>query len=285
MGRFRWPSARTCPPLASGFKVVHRLYQRHNWALQRKYSTPYQTLFDNNTIAGQALNVPPGLGVALPAAKFGCELGVVNTKWFIGAAERLLRGLAANKMIGPSTFPLVVLDSVLSCDNMPAGAEDPGFIRQHCLLGYHSAYNVNPQHVSPIQTYAEAVFDTSGTFKGTAPDVDVLSHEAGEGMDHPITTDTPTGGHEGDVGGNASPAWGGFGQVPQGSFRADVEVGDPLSILGQNSTEFEVPLNNFNYDLQELAFFSWFFGGPSIGANGWFSDDESFKTNTGAVCK
>jgi hypothetical protein len=32
--------------------------------------------------------------------------------------------------------------------------------------------------------------------------------------------------------------------------------------------------NGYTYSLQELAFFSWFFGAPSIGVNGWFSDND-----------
>lgn len=117
----------------------------------------------------------------------------------------------------------------------------------------------------------------------------MISHEVGEWMDDPITstTDKPKGGKEGDVGGNPAPGWSGWGQVPPApkGCQANVEVGDPLSQPPPPLKPLEKNLSNFDYHLQELAFFSWFFGGPSIGANGLFSDNESFPTDAGAVCK
>ena len=32
--------------------------------------------------------------------------------------------------------------------------------------------------------------------------------------------------------------------------------------------------NGFTYSLQELAFFSWFYGAPTLGLNGWFQQWE-----------
>jgi hypothetical protein len=55
-------------------------------------------------------------------------------------------------------------------------------------------------------------------------------------------------------------------------------VGDPLT----NKNYPNVKLNGYTYHLQELAFFSWFFGPPSIGAGGKFSDNGSFKAPQGA---
>ncbi len=43
--------------------------------------------------------------------------------------------------------------------------------------------------------------------------------------------------------------------------------------------------NGFTYHLQELAFFSWFYGVPSIAVNNWFSDNNTFTTDAGPVCK
>jgi hypothetical protein len=37
-------------------------------------------------------------------------------------------------------------------------------------------------------------------------------------------------------------------------------------------------------NLQELAFFSWFFTSKSIGIHGWFSDNDTFTTDAGPVC-
>jgi hypothetical protein len=39
--------------------------------------------------------------------------------------------------------------------------------------------------------------------------------------------------------------------------------------------------NGFTYHLQELAFFSWFFGAPSVAVNGWFSNYNTFSDQGG----
>jgi hypothetical protein len=42
--------------------------------------------------------------------------------------------------------------------------------------------------------------------------------------------------------------------------------------------------NGYTYTLQELAFFSYFYGGPSIAANGWYSNNNTLTSDAGAVC-
>jgi hypothetical protein len=42
--------------------------------------------------------------------------------------------------------------------------------------------------------------------------------------------------------------------------------------------------NGLAYNLQELVFFSRFYGAPSIAVNGWFSDD-TFTTDAGPPCQ
>lgn len=59
-------------------------------------------------------------------------------------------------------------------------------------------------------------------------------------------------------------------------------MGDPLS--GTSALRMHTP-NDFTYHLQEQAFFSWFFGGPSIGINGWYSKKGTFLTDAGPVCR
>ncbi len=61
----------------------------------------------------------------------------------------------------------------------------------------------------------------------------------------------------------------------------NLEVGDPLS--GTLLPGATMP-NGITYNLQELAFYSWFFGAPSIGAGGSFSDDGAFPFDAGAIC-
>ena len=94
-----------------------------------------------------------------------------------------------------------------------------------------------------------------------------MSHEVGEWMNDPFGN-TPV------------PPWGHIGQQPgcQGNY----EVGDPLS--GTDVGPIVMP-NGFTYHLQELAFFSWFYGAPSVGIHGWFSDNGTFLTDAGPPCQ
>jgi hypothetical protein len=42
--------------------------------------------------------------------------------------------------------------------------------------------------------------------------------------------------------------------------------------------------NGVTYHLQELAFYSWFFGTPSIGVGSVFSNNGTFATDAGVIC-
>ena len=79
---------------------------------------------------------------------------------------------------------------------------------------------------------------------------------------------------------NLVPPWGNTGQVT--GCQNNLEVGDPLT--GNNVPPVTMP-NGFTYNLQELAFFSWFYGAPSVGVNGWFSDNGTFLHDAGPVCQ
>ena len=73
---------------------------------------------------------------------------------------------------------------------------------------------------------------------------------------------------------NATPPWGNIGQVS--GCQTNWEVGDPLSGALMTS----IMLNGLGYQMQELAFFSWFFNGsgnPSTGAGGKFSSNGTFQ--------
>jgi hypothetical protein len=101
-------------------------------------------------------------------------------------------------------------------------------------------------------------------------DAAVASHEVGEWMDDPYAVNELT-------------PWGHIGEFLT-SCTTLLEVGDPLD--GNAYTEYPpiVMSNGFTYHLQELAFFSWFFGPPSIGIHGWFSDNATFLTDAGPPC-
>ncbi len=118
----------------------------------------------------------------------------------------------------------------------------------------------------PVQTYSVADFDTSGFFPAGLSDIGILSHEIGEWMNNPF-------------GFNSTPLWGHTGQV--GGCQSNLEVGDPLT--GSLAPSVIMP-NGFTYHLQELAFSSWFLGGPSSAVHGWYSNNGSFVKDAGPTC-
>jgi hypothetical protein len=129
-----------------------------------------------------------------------------------------------------------------------------------CITGYH-----NVTSAAPVQTYAEAELDRTGFFRGpdTGFDIDPLSHEIVEWMNDP------------NLNNNVVP----YGTSP--NCASLLEVADPLTgtlmppILGTNG---------FAYHPQEIAFFSYFLGAPSIGANGWFSNNNTLTSDIGPAC-
>ena len=175
--------------------------------------------------------------------------------------ERVLgliqRNLVQNKKLTPDTFVIFVLDSIQLCQTV-----NPP---QNCIAGYHSAGE--DMTTGDIYTWAVADFDNAGLFPAGSGDVATLSHEVGEWMDNPIIL--------GDWfmdknPGNQVPAWGdGIGQVGKGECQKNLEVGDPLSKGKTNpwTVTIQKPFP-YTYHMQELAYFSWFYGPPTVGAGG-----------------
>jgi len=181
-------------------------------------------------------------------------LGVVDMSSFDPIAQSLITKLGLNS----SQFPLFILyNSVLSLGNSAV-------LDNCCVLGYHSSETFDV--ADPGQTYGVAEFEgrNQTLFGGTA-DISTMTHEVGEWINDPS-------------GNNPVPGWGHIGQEPL--CQNNLEVGDPLT----GRLFLNTVLNGFTYHLQELAFYSWFFGGPSIGAGGLFSDNGSFRTDAGSVC-
>jgi hypothetical protein len=127
-----------------------------------------------------------------------------------------------------------------------------------CVIGYHSYYGTSSYN----QVYGVGSYMVPGIFSGLQ-DVAALSHELAELTNDPFVN-------------NPTPAWGHTGQVSgcQGNF----EVGDPLS-----GTEFSDSLGGFNYHLQDLAFFSWFYR-ITLGTANKYSFEGTF-TKSQSTCK
>jgi hypothetical protein len=222
--------------------------------------TPYHTMLSGTPIVTAVQNVSVPLGDAEESIATGCrKFGAVELSWWdpsllggLGQGEvgTLLANVAASNGVGPSDFTIFIFNSVLlSISSTPVAT------------GYHNAFFTGGGS-GPMQTYAVTDFDTSGLIGG---DIETLSHEVGEWMDDPLGT-------------NPTPLWGHVGQVT--GCQDNLEVGDPLT-----GADFPtVTLGTFTYHPQEMAFFSWFFGSPSLGAGGKFSNNATFASDAGAVC-
>jgi hypothetical protein len=234
-------------------------FQRGNfWSNVSVTGNRYHTTLSPVIVASaQTFSVPSSEGAVFPTNQYGgCggTIGVANIDWIDPLVTGTIIPNLAAQGVGPTSFPIILLKDVV----MSSGA--PSFPSNCCIIGYHGAYG------NPVQTYSPVEYDTTGIFVGLSS-ITAMSHEVGEWMDDP-------------TGGNPAPSWGHTGQVS--GCQADLEVGDPLS-----GTEFPLltAANGVTYRPQELAFFSWFFRQvPSIGVNGWYSDNGTFAQDAGALC-
>ena len=227
-------------------------FQRANFW---NYTNPTTGINPNYQIA-LTTSVGPSLSVTVPAASgktttstapSACgKLGEVDINWLDNYLTTTGFKTLASNGITPATLPLFMLYNVVMYDTSASTC---------CILGYHSAATSS----NAIQTYAVAEFDTSDRF-GTTADVAAFSHEIAEWMDDPL-------------GNNPTPPWGNIGEVT--GCQSDLEVGDPLA-----GTDIAITMsNNYKYHVQELAFLSWFYHqSPSIGLNGWYSSNGTFKS-------
>jgi hypothetical protein len=213
--------------------------------------TPYHLILQESMLASQALTLS-GTNVAVTCANgTASSVGEVDINVMDAAIQNLIKGPLAG-MVNVGTFPIFLTKDVVETEN--GGC---------CILGYHSGLFVGGN----LQIYSPFTIDTTGAFSGL-PDALVLSHEMAEAINDPS-------------GGNPTPSWGEIGQQPncQGNF----EVGDPLTPGGPNppgTHTFTVPGVTIPvYHMQELAFYSWFYGSNALGtgAGSKFSDNNTFS--------
>jgi hypothetical protein len=236
-------------------------FQRANfWTEVSPTGDRYHTMLSPvTTVSAIPVTVPSAYGATNSIAEYGgCgrTIGVMSYSWWNDYMLGTVMPSLVSSGVGPAVFPVFLFYNVVMNDEALNLGEDC------CILGYHGAAGVAPQ------TYAVADFDTTGIFDGTK-DISDMSHEIAEWMNDPL-------------GNNPTPAWGGVGQVV-GGCQNNLEVGDPLSgIFFPNIT---MP-NGYTYNPQELAFFSWFYRqAPSIGVNGWYSDNDTFTSDAGLICE
>ena len=224
-------------------------FQRANFwdVIQPKYHTNLKP------VKLKAITVDPGSHGTIVYTG-GCEaLGGVDINWWDGYVTGTLIPSLTSQGVGPTTFPMFMMYNVVMYAGNPNNC---------CILGYHGAFG------NPMQTYSPFEFDSTGAFDNGDgfTDTYVAAHEVAEWVNDPS-------------GGNPTPAWGHVGQVR--GCQNNLEVGDPLTGTAAITKTMS---NGFTYHLQELAFFSWFYGAPSIGAGGLFSDNGTFTSDAGPVC-
>ncbi len=249
-------------------------FQRSNfWNVLGEDADVYHVLLSPVvTLQPIVIDVPATAGIALTdpnlfQAAFGfsfcAPMLLVDLNWF----DSFLNGTVIRQLeqegVNPGTFPIYMSYNTA----WPVG--DVTNLGNCCAAGYHSLTGVPLE----TQTYGVVDFDTTGFFApakntGSGPglNTEVAAHEIGEWMDDPYTN-------------NQTAPWGGTGQVS--GCQANLEVGDPLT--GNDVKAVTMP-NGFSYNLQELVFFSWFYGGPSIGTGGLFSNNGTFTTDAGPNC-
>jgi hypothetical protein len=207
----------------------------------------YHTKLNVTTLARQTVHVPAGSAGEIGASACGEKTGAMDINFWDNLVVGTLLPALRAQGVTETTVPIFLFHNVVMFDGTPGNC---------CILGYHSL----TQTAAGRQTYGNADYETSGNFGATVRDVSTLSHEVAEWLDDPFTN-------------NPTRPWGHIGQVS--GCQNNLEVGDPLS--GTNVT---VSTSGHTYHPQELAFFSWFYhSSPSLGVNGLFSNNGTFKTS------
>ena len=227
-------------------------------------ATGYHLILSPSLLGAQTISFGPGHGLNFPATDFvggTCGfIGIVNIDEFDAAVQNLILNPLAPG-VNAGTFPTFFTKDVVESTS----GIDLNFC---CVLGYHSGI---PGGLGGFQIYSPFSIDTTGVFGSGF--TNTISHEMAEAVNDPTTV-------------NATPPWGNEGQTV-GLCQNNLEVGDPLSPgFGTSTNPFiVVGGNGLTYSLQELAYYSWFFGSTSlgVGAGGKFSNNGTF-TGSAIIC-
>ena len=191
-------------------------FQRGNFWTSVKTNTKYHLYLKPTVAAVETLK--PSSSVSSIGNEFGVRVGLVD----INYVDAQLKSLITKLKVPANTLPLFISADVYQTQG---GC---------CIGGYHSFNGTN--------TYSLADYiDKPGAF---AQDVSALSHELGEWIDDPFTTN----------------------RVACGIL----EVGDPLE-GEKNYGGYPYTTNGFTYNLQDLVFLPYFGAAASTSVNNWSS--------------
>ena len=241
-------------------------FQRANfWNATGEDPGSYDLHLDTQTLPPLVIDFPKGSGIGLPQSSSflgysTCAPSVlVDFSLFDEYLDYIALPQMAARGVNSGNFSMFIAGNVLwgaVIGQLPYYEAE--------AAGYHSYGSVDP-----AQTYGVTQFGDENVF--TWPDAVPLSHEVGE------WENDPQGANEVQLYNVAAAA------SPTGpaECQGNYEVGDILAGF------FMPPVtgrNGYTYTLQELAYFSWFYGGPSFAANGWYSNNNTLTTDAGAVC-
>jgi hypothetical protein len=238
-------------------------------------SPAYHLAFNVTTAGVQTIsmaNNSAGSGATFSFGSGGCSTNAATTDnpggsragfVDINFMDAQLNSIIVSLGLNANQFPLFVTYGVYMTDGPPGTLSG-----NCCILGYHSTVSNTPTTAQPGQTYGIGPYDQGWLFGGVK-DITAMSHEVLEWVNDPSTNNlVPEWGHIGQVG----------GCVVSGSTHTpgqnNLEVGDPLS---GNLNPAITMTNGVTYHPQELAFYSWFLGGTSLGAGGFYSSNGTFK--------
>ena len=242
-------------------------FQRANfWNATGEAPGRYGIHLNTQTLPPLVIDFPAGTAIGLPqsSALFGYSSCAPSVLVDFSLFDEYLDYIALPQMgaaygVNSGNF------SIFIAGNVTWGAvinQLPSFIPE--AAGYHSYSSLDP-----AQTYAVTQFGDEPIFDW--PDAMPLSHEVGEWMNDPQGSNAVAVYNTSIVTNPKGPA------ECQGNY----EVGDIL-------TGVFMPLvtgkNGYNYTLQEMAFFSYFYGGPSFAINGWYSNNNTLTTDAGPAC-
>ncbi len=231
-------------------------FQRANfWSFTKGHD--YHVKLDPVTITSPVfIDVPDADGLALATTSLGppafcAPLGIIDINWFDAYLNIVVISSLASQGVNAGSLPIFLLANVVMASPVADIAA--------AFLATTAPRALKPTHrrISTQPASSDPPFSTP-----VSPPTKWASGW--------MTLWAATRCNRGDM----SDKW--------GVCQTNLEVGDPLT--GLDVPNVTMP-SGYSYHLQELAFFSWFYGAPSIAVNGWWSDNDTFTTNEGPPCR
>jgi hypothetical protein len=225
----------------------------------------YHIRLDTQVLRPLVIDFPIGTGIGLPqsSAFVGYSACAPSVMVDINLFDEYLNYIAIPQMasegVNSGNFPMFIAGNVIWGEVI---GDLPYY--EPIAAGYHSLSSVDP-----AQTYGVTQFGDETAF--TWPDAEPLSHEVAEWINDPTGWNFVQ-----DY--NVSAVYDPTGPVV---CQYNYEVGDILAGFDMPPVKGE---NGYTYTVQELAFFSYFYGGPSFAVNGWYSSNNTLTSDAGPVC-